>query len=77
MMAPPLPGEAMDDTTNCEKLAIVLNRAGDQGKGSFCKMLWGNQPDTVQAQLKPLLSANTLELLSQPDLGQDWGRASI
>lgn len=56
----------MDDT-NCEKLATVLNRAGSQGKGAFCKMLWANQPEPVQTQLRPLLSANTLDLLSQPD----------
>lgn len=57
----------MDETTNCEKLAIVLNRAGDQGKGAFCKMLWGNQPESIQDQLKPLLSATTLELIHQPE----------
>ena len=58
----------MDDTTNCEKLATVFNRAGDQGKVAFCKMLWENQPDPVQAQLKPLLSAHTLDLLNQPEI---------
>lgn len=57
----------MDDTTNCEKLATVLNRAGEQGKGAFCKMLWGNQPEPVQTQLRPMLSTHTLDLLSQPD----------
>jgi len=46
----------MGDATNCEKLAGVFNRASQQGKSAFCKMLWGNQPETVQIQLKPLLS---------------------
>ncbi len=53
----------MGDTTNCEKLAGVFNRASQQGKGPFCKMLWGNQPETVQAELKPLLSQETLDAL--------------
>lgn len=53
----------MGDATNCEKLAGVLNRASEQGKGAFCKMLWGNQPETVQAQLKPLLSQAAIDLL--------------
>lgn len=53
----------MGDATNCEKLAGVLNRASEQGKGAFCKMLWDNQPDTVQAQLKPLLNQTTIDLL--------------
>jgi hypothetical protein len=53
----------MGDATNCEKLAGVFNRASEQGKGAFCKMLWDNQPDTVQAQLKPLLSQATIDLL--------------
>lgn len=57
----------MDETTNCEKLAAVLNRAGEQGKGAFCKMLWSNQSQPVQEQLRPLLSAHTHDLLSQPD----------
>ena len=53
----------MGDTTNCEKLASVFNRASQQGKGAFCKMLWSNQPETVQAELKPLLSQETLNAL--------------
>lgn len=58
----------MGDTTNCEKLAVVFNRASQQGKSAFCKMLWGNQPETVQNQLKPLLSAETINALrSQED----------
>lgn len=54
----------MGDATNCEKLAVVFNRASQQGKGAFCRMLWGNQPETVQVQLKPLLSAATIDVLS-------------
>ncbi|WOD38671.1 hypothetical protein [Nodosilinea sp. E11] len=57
----------MGDTTNCEKLAGVFNRASQQGKSSFCKMLWGNQPETVQAELKPLLSAETIDALREED----------
>ena len=57
----------MEETTNCEKLAMVLNRAGEQGKGAFCKMLWSNQSEPVQAQLKPLLTTTALDVLNQPD----------
>ncbi|MBD2105386.1 hypothetical protein [Nodosilinea sp. FACHB-13] len=57
----------MGDTTNCEKLASVFNQASQQGKSAFCKMLWDNQPETVQAQLKPLLSAETIEALRDKD----------
>jgi outer membrane biogenesis lipoprotein LolB len=53
----------MGDATNCEKLAGVFNRASQQGKSAFCKMLWGNQPETVQIQLKPLLSQETIDAL--------------
>ncbi|MGB3137200.1 MAG: hypothetical protein WBG38_11505 [Nodosilinea sp.] len=57
----------MGDPTNCEKLAGVFNRASQQGKDAFCKMLWGNQPETVQAELKPLLSTETINALSSED----------
>lgn len=57
----------MDHITNCEKLAEVFNRASEQGKDGFCKMLWGNQPEAVQAQLKPLLSETTMAALGQDD----------
>ncbi|QQE65422.1 hypothetical protein GFS31_21100 [Leptolyngbya sp. BL0902] len=57
----------MDEITNCEKLASVLNRAGDQGKGAFCKMLWGNQSEAIQAQLMPLLSDVALAIIRQPE----------
>ncbi|HIK44626.1 MAG TPA: hypothetical protein IGR64_07020 [Leptolyngbyaceae cyanobacterium M65_K2018_010] len=53
------------DNTNYEKLAGVFNRASQEGKSAFCKMLWSNQPEVVQAQLKPLLSAVTIAALSQ------------
>lgn len=49
----------MFEDTNCEKLAGVFNRASQQGKSSFCQMLWQNQPQSVQTQLMPLLSAET------------------
>ncbi|HZG38950.1 MAG TPA: hypothetical protein VEZ50_09745 [Nodosilinea sp.] len=57
----------MGDTTNCEKLASVFNRASQQGKSAFCKMLWENQPETVQAELKPLLSAEAIDALRDED----------
>ncbi|MGB3310759.1 MAG: hypothetical protein WBG32_16300 [Nodosilinea sp.] len=57
----------MGDTTDCEKLAGVFNRASQQGKSAFCKMLWGNQPETVQAQLKPLLSQVAIDALQSED----------
>jgi outer membrane biogenesis lipoprotein LolB len=57
----------MGDTTNCEKLAGVFNRASQQGKSAFCKMLWGNQPETVQIQLKPLLSQEAIDVLQSED----------
>jgi outer membrane biogenesis lipoprotein LolB len=57
----------MGDATNCEKLAGVFNRASQQGKSAFCKMLWGNQPETVQIQLKPLLSQEAIDALQSED----------
>ena len=57
----------MGDVTDCEKLAGVFNRASQQGKSAFCKMLWGNQPETVQTQLKPLLSQESIDLLRSED----------
>ena len=53
--------------TNCEKLAGVFNRASGQGKSAFCKMLWGNQPEPVQTELKPLLSQETIDALRSED----------
>lgn len=53
----------MGDATNCEKLAGVFNRASQQGKGAFCKMLWSNQSETVQAELKSLLNQETIDSL--------------
>jgi hypothetical protein len=50
----------MSENTNCEKLATVLNTAGQQGKAGFVKMLWDNQSAEVQSQLRPLLSAEAL-----------------
>jgi hypothetical protein len=46
-----------------EKLASVLNSTGQQGKDSFVRMLWNNQPADVQAQLMPLLNAETRQTI--------------
>jgi hypothetical protein len=46
----------MTDSVNFEKLAGVFNRASAQGKNGFCKMLWDNQSESIQAQLLPFLS---------------------
>ncbi|HEY9734730.1 MAG TPA: hypothetical protein V6D06_00555 [Trichocoleus sp.] len=56
----------MSADTNFEKLASVFNTAGQQGKSGFVKMLWSNQSEEVQSQLKPLLTPATLEALMQP-----------
>lgn len=53
----------MSNTENLEKLAGVLNRASQQGKEGFVRMLWGNQPADVQSQLMPLLVAKTLQAI--------------
>ena len=55
----------MTDAVNYEKLADVLNRASAQGKDNFCKMLWGNQSDDVQAQLMPLLSEQAQNIVTE------------
>lgn len=51
----------MDHSTDTQKLAIVLNRASQQGKAGFCKMLWDNQPDQVQTALRSFLTDVTLQ----------------
>ncbi|MGF1461244.1 MAG: hypothetical protein ACFBSG_19720 [Leptolyngbyaceae cyanobacterium] len=55
----------MNESVNCEKLASVLNRASADGKHQFCKMLWGNQPEMVQAQLIPLLSHQAQDVVNE------------
>lgn len=55
----------MSADTDFEKLASVFNKAGQEGKASFIKMLWSNQPEDVQTQLKPLLTPATWEALTQ------------
>jgi len=55
----------MDDSVNCEKLASVFNRASAQGKHGFCKMLWGNQPETVQSQLLPYLTPEAQDAIAE------------
>lgn len=55
----------MFQNTNFEKLATVMNKTSQQGKGKFVKMLWDNQPEEVRSQLTPLLSSATLEILEQ------------
>ncbi|MFE4107735.1 hypothetical protein [Almyronema epifaneia] len=54
----------MSDTANLEKLAGVINRASQQGKGGFVRMLWGNQPADVQSQLMPLLESEALQTIA-------------
>lgn len=54
----------MDDSVNFEKLAGVFNRASAQGKHGFCKMLWGNQPETVQSQLLPYLTPEAQDAIA-------------
>ena len=55
----------MNESVNFEKLAGVFNRASAQGKHGFCKMLWGNQSETIQAQLLPLLSEQAQDAISE------------
>lgn len=55
----------MAQNTNFEKLAVVMNKTSQQGKGGFVKMLWDNQSEEVRSQLTPLLSSATLEILEQ------------
>lgn len=53
----------MSENIDIEKLASVLNNTGQQGKDSFVRMLWNNQPVDVQAQLMPLLNAETQQAI--------------
>lgn len=55
----------MSESVNFEKLAGVFNRASAQGKEGFCKMLWGNQSESIQAQLLPLLSDEAQDAISE------------
>jgi hypothetical protein len=57
----------MAEDTNCEKLASVMNRAGQQGKAGFIKMLWSNQTAEVQSEVRPLLNAQALQALEQTE----------
>jgi hypothetical protein len=57
----------MTDLVNYEKLAGVLNRASADGKASFCRMLWGNQPEAVQTKLLDLLSAEAQEIVESDE----------
>ncbi|NJL87186.1 MAG: hypothetical protein HC886_16380 [Leptolyngbyaceae cyanobacterium SM1_1_3] len=52
--------------TNLEKLADVLNRASQQGKAGFVRMLWGNQSEDVQSQLMPLLLSEAQQVIATP-----------
>ncbi|MBE7383795.1 MAG: hypothetical protein F6J95_020560 [Leptolyngbya sp. SIO1E4] len=56
----------MTDMVDCEKLAGVLNRASAQGKAGFCKMLWGNQSESVQSKLLQFLSDEARTVVTQP-----------
>ncbi len=53
----------MSENIDIEKLASVLNSTGQQGKESFVRMLWNNQPVDVQAQIMPLLNAETRQTI--------------
>ena len=55
----------MAESVDFEKLAGVLNRASAQGKHGFCKMLWGNQSESIQSQLRPYLSEQAQDALSE------------
>ena len=55
----------MTDSVNFEKLAGVFNRASAQGKDNFCKMLWGNQPESIQSQLLPFLSEQAQNIVNE------------
>lgn len=55
----------MNESVNYEKLAGVLNRASAQGKHGFCKMLWGNQSESIQSQLLPYLSEQAQDAVSE------------
>lgn len=53
----------MSEDTNVEKLASVLNNASQQGKDSFVRMLWKNQPADVQTEIMPLLTAEARQAI--------------
>jgi hypothetical protein len=55
----------MTESVNYQKLAGVLNRASAQGKDGFCKMLWVNQSELTQSQLRPLLSEQAQDIVDQ------------
>ena len=57
----------MTESVNCEKLAGVLNRASAQGKHQFCKMLWGNQSESIQSQLMPYLTEQAQDALKEEE----------
>lgn len=57
----------MTESVDCEKLAGVLNRASAQGKYPFCKMLWGNQSESIQSRLLPYLTAQTQDAVQDED----------
>ncbi|MBF2047782.1 MAG: hypothetical protein EDM05_037080 [Leptolyngbya sp. IPPAS B-1204] len=53
----------MSEDINIEKLASVLNNTSQQGKTSFVKMLWQNQPTEARTQLMPLLNAEARQII--------------
>lgn len=55
----------MSDSVNFEKLAGVFNRASAEGKSGFCKMLWGNQSESIQSQLLPFLSEQAQNIINE------------
>ncbi len=60
----------MTESVNYEKLAGVLNRASAQGKHQFCKMLWGNQSESIQARLLPYLTDQAQEAVHEEKGGK-------
>lgn len=55
----------MTESVNYEKLAGIINRASAEGKAGFCRMLWGNQSESIQSQLLPYLSDQAQDLVSK------------
>lgn len=55
----------MTESVNLEKLAGVFNRASAQGKMGFCKMLWGNQSESIQSKLLPYLTEQAQQAISE------------
>lgn len=57
----------MTESVASEKLAGVLNRASAQGNHQLCKMLWGNQSESIQSQLLPYLTEQPQDAVKEMD----------